>query len=351
MLIDFSKYELTPASYSGANGRKLSVVYNDELYMLKFPSIALHNDNLHYSNSVLSEFIGCHIYQELGIDVQETLLGIFTENGNQYPVVACKDFLESGYVLQDFAATKNRVFDSFHGGYGTDLNSILEALDEQQYIPNNEMKKRFWQMFVVDTLIGNWDRHNGNWGTLYNRKTRDIKLAPVYDCGSCLFAEADEQIMQEVIKGGPERDLRIYDKPTSTFRVDGKRITYSQYFNGNICHDCKKVLFELYPKIEDLDIQSVISKVPKELITETQSNFYTTIIKERQNNILLPAYQKVCEDTKNLQQLGQTAALSLEMFEYDDISYSDASEEPNNDPLDFKLSEDARIEATDMELN
>ena len=50
-------------------------------------------------------------------------------------------------------------------------------------------------MFIVDALIGNWDRHNGNWGFLYNTVTDEIALAPGYDCGSCLFPQADEKII------------------------------------------------------------------------------------------------------------------------------------------------------------
>ena len=56
-----------------------------------------------------------------------------------------------------------------------------------------------WDMFIVDALIGNWDRHNGNWGFLYNTITDEISLAPIYDCGSCLFPQADEAIMQKTL--------------------------------------------------------------------------------------------------------------------------------------------------------
>ena len=41
-------------------------------------------------------------------------------------------------------------------------------------------------MFVIDSLIGNTDRHNGNWGFLVNKSTDKIKFSPIYDCGSCL---------------------------------------------------------------------------------------------------------------------------------------------------------------------
>ena len=30
----------------------------------------------------------------------------------------------------------------------------------------DELKEKFWNMFIIDCLIGNEDRHNGNWGFL-----------------------------------------------------------------------------------------------------------------------------------------------------------------------------------------
>lgn len=50
-------------------------------------------------------------------------------------------------------------------------------------------------MFVVDALIGNPDRNNGNWGLIY--KDHDILgLAPIYDNGNCLFDKwSDEKIL------------------------------------------------------------------------------------------------------------------------------------------------------------
>ena len=65
-------------------------------------------------------------------------------------------------------------------------------------------------MFIVDAFIGNWDRHNGNWGFLYDTFNDEISLAPVFDNGSCLFPLADENIMNKTLSVKSELDLRIY---------------------------------------------------------------------------------------------------------------------------------------------
>lgn len=38
------------------------------------------------------------------------------------------------------------------------------------FLKNSELKQRFWDMFVVDALIGNNARNNGDWGVLVNNK-------------------------------------------------------------------------------------------------------------------------------------------------------------------------------------
>lgn len=152
--------------------------------MLKFSPTAKKNKNISYSNSTISEYIGSNIYKIIGIPVQETILGKYKVNGKEKIVVACKNFTTPGTIIQDFASLKNTMINSNENGYGTELNTILETIDIQRAVDQLELKNRFWNMFIVDALIGNMDRHNGNWGFLYNTLTDDVTIAPVYDCGS-----------------------------------------------------------------------------------------------------------------------------------------------------------------------
>lgn len=39
-MIDFTNSLKKNKTYNGANGSKISIIYNDEQYMLKFPSLA-----------------------------------------------------------------------------------------------------------------------------------------------------------------------------------------------------------------------------------------------------------------------------------------------------------------------
>ncbi|WP_369298887.1 hypothetical protein [uncultured Neglectibacter sp.] len=49
--IDFTKMQKRNKAYAGANGSKISILYEGEQYMLKFPPIASKSQILSYSNS------------------------------------------------------------------------------------------------------------------------------------------------------------------------------------------------------------------------------------------------------------------------------------------------------------
>ncbi|MBQ8962379.1 MAG: HipA domain-containing protein [Clostridia bacterium] len=290
-MIDFSTLPRRNKTYAGANGSKIAVMYENELYMLKFPGAARLNKGMSYANGCISEHLGSHIFEIVGIPAQETLLGTFTRNGKEKIVVACKDFTTPDTVIQDFASLKNTIIDSEHNGYGTELSDILKAMDEQQAIDPILLKRRFWDMFIVDALIGNWDRHNGNWGFLYNSRTDEMTLAPVFDCGSSLFPQADEDIMQTVLDDPAERDVRIFKMPLSGIKQDGQKINYYDFIYAGKNPGCNTALKRILPRIDMGRINQLVDDTP--YISDLQKRFYKTMLAERREKILVKALQRI----------------------------------------------------------
>ena len=283
-MIDFTAMPTRKKAYAGANGGKIAIVYEDEQYMLKFPPHPKRNKELSYTNSCISEYLGSHIFEIVGIPVQETMLGTYTVNGKEKVVVACKDFTTHETVIQDFASLKNTLIDSGHSGYGTELSEILEAIEEQSAVDPSELKRRFWDMFIVDAFIGNWDRHNGNWGFLYNSRTDEISIAPVYDCGSCLYPQADESVMKMTLDNAAEMDFRVFEIPLSGIRQDGEKIRYFDFISSLKNKDCNAALIRITPKIDMNKINTLIDETL--FISDLQKTFYKRMLAERKEKIL-----------------------------------------------------------------
>ena len=278
-ILDFSKYPLRKKSYGGANGNKISVVIDNELYMLKLPAHAPKNNNISYANSCVSEYLGSHIFNMLGVSAQETILGTFVYNEKERIAVACKDFEKDGFVLQDFASVKNQIIDSNSNGYGTELVDILETIEKQQLIDPIVLMRHFWDIFVIDALIGNWDRHNGNWGFLYNQDSDEIELAPVFDCGSCLYPQIDEDTIEKCLRDKNEIKLRVYDFPTSALNINKKRINYYSFISSHEYKECDRAIERIKEKIDLNQINKLIDDL--ETISKKHKTFLKLIIEER----------------------------------------------------------------------
>lgn len=279
-LVDFTSCpRVMSRAYNGANGKKIAVSYKDEVWILKFPNDVRERPNEQsYSNSCFSEHVGCTIYDLLGIPVQETLLGTFV-NGRTKVVCACKDFTKPGMRLFDFCSIKNTILDSGSGGTGTELRDVLEAVEQQQFMDSFVVRRRFWQMFVVDALLGNFDRHNGNWGFLVDENTGMTELAPVFDCGSCLLPQADEIIMTRCLENEDELNARIYSFPSSMLKIDEKKINYLEFLTNCRDEHFLAILSELRPAIQALDFERIMAETP--YMTDLQRRFLTRYLTAR----------------------------------------------------------------------
>lgn len=284
-MIDFTELPKRNKSYAGANGSKISIVYNGEQYMLKFPPHPVKNQDMSYSNGCISEYLGCKIFEKAGVPVQETILGTYkTKKGVEKIVVACKDFTSVGIELQDFASLKNQIIDSERNGYGTELADILSVFDEQTAMEPEKIRERFWDMFIVDAFIGNWDRHNGNWGFLYHVQSDELTLAPVFDCGSCLYPQADERMIMKILADKQEINHRIFNIPLSAIQNNGKKINYYEFISALDNEECNRALLRILSRIDMKEIFNVIEKTP--FISDLQKEFYRTMLMARKERIL-----------------------------------------------------------------
>ena len=202
-MIDFSKATEELNNYKGSEKKK-TLIYNNKRYLVKFPDpIREKNKNISYINNAFSEYIGSNIFKIVGFETQNTLLGTYTYNGKEKIVCACEDFTNENNKLYEFetlalSANPDKKIE-------TELSDIIEIINEMKKLTNikiniaDNIKEKFWDMFIIDCLIGNEDRHNGNWGFLKNIKDEKLVFAPIYDCGSCLFAIYTDEKMQECL--------------------------------------------------------------------------------------------------------------------------------------------------------
>ena len=286
--------------YGGTAGRKIGITYRGKNYLLKFPGNLreqqMKNINLSYSNSPLCEYIGSRIYALAGIPVHNTILG---ERGGKI-VVACEDFLEDGDRLYEFDKIKVTFEPHFldsngneTNGVGVDLYEIMMTIKEHPFLCDiSGVVEHFWNMFVIDALIGNTDRNNSNWGIIL-RKDGSKEIAPVYDNGNCLNSKWDDGKMQIVMEDEKMLDAETYKARRCIFELNGRKVNPYQIIQNEVYHDCSEAVRRLVPRLSSQmnSINGMIETIP--VLSEVQKRFFILVIKERFEKVLLPAYQKI----------------------------------------------------------
>lgn len=118
-----------------------------------------------------------------------------------------------------------------------------------------------------------------------------MTLAPVFDCGSSLFPQADENIMQTVLDDPAERDVRIFKMPLSGIKQDGQKINYYDFIYAGKNPGCNTALKRILPRIDMGRINQLVDDTP--YISDLQKRFYKTMLAERREKILVKALQRI----------------------------------------------------------
>lgn len=282
-------FKESPNNYGGSELKK-TIYLDGSKYMVKFPDPARNKKaDEKYINNVFSEEIGCKVFASIGIETQETYLAKYLVNGKEKIVVVCKDFcqpnchlIEAGTMGLSNVESGKKMSHSIEDV--EDFITTLKTSDSNK----QEFKNRFWEIFVVDTLLGNEDRHLGNWGFLIDEND-NYKFAPVYDCGSTLAPLSSDKQLAELLKDKQEFKNKVYSiYPAYVYKE--RKIPYFQFYKENIV-DLNNAVIKIVPKIDLEKINLIISQT--EGVSDTRKEFLQKSIEFRYQNILLPALESL----------------------------------------------------------
>lgn len=284
-MIDFTNAIEEFNNYKGSEKKK-TLIYNNKKYLVKFPDpVREKNKNISYINNAFSEYIGSNIFKICGFEVQNTILGKYNYNGKEKMVCACEDFTGNDNILYEFenlALSTNP-----DKKIETELNDIMEVIEESKMINTEETKQNFWNMFVIDSLIGNTDRHNGNWGFLLNKITGKVEFSPIYDCGSALNPMLEDEEIEKI----NETELKnLAINCYSCLKENGKKINYMTYIKQMKNEECNKAIKRLFLNININEINNFIDNVMG--VSKTRKHFYKKMI-EKRYEILKEIYENM----------------------------------------------------------
>ena len=273
-MIDFTNAIEEFNNYKGSEKKK-TLIYDNKKYLVKFPDpVREKNKNISYINNAFSEYVGSNIFKIVGFETQNTVLGKYFYNGKEKIVCACEDFTDDENILYEFESLA--LSTNPDKKIETDIEDIMEVLDENKMIHQEEIKEKFWDMFIIDSLIGNTDRHNGNWGFILNRNTKEIKFSPIYDCGSCLNPMLEDEELERIT----EIELKnLAINCYSCIKENGKKINYMTFIKQMKNEECNSAIKRIFDKIDMEKINNFIDSI--ECLSNVRKEFYKNIIEKR----------------------------------------------------------------------
>lgn len=295
-MLDLRNAEWLPNRFGGSES-KWAMEYEGKLYMVKFPdpNRAPKQTTLSYINNHFSEYVGCHIFQTLGIPAQNTFLGLATPPNSRREkiAVACEVFCQDNPgCLIEFSKFFLHETDSQKRNKTT-IEDVMRVIEDDVMIKNKEqLKSYFWDMFVVDAFIGNGDRHLDNWGVI-EAPDRSLSPAPVYDCGSALSPLASDE-KKETLLENPAAFKNTEYNLCSAYRYQGKRIFYHEIFK-NPPEDLRHAIQRIVPRIKaaSAQIDAIIDRT--EGLSDISKEYMKKSLLLRRELILLPALKRCNE--------------------------------------------------------
>lgn len=141
------------------------------------------------------------------------------------------------------------------------LINVIQCLDEL----NPDLIKKFIQIMIFDALVGETDRHEENWGM--TKKDKKIMISPLYDNGSNLLWQCDENKLLEFEKSIDKFKQYIMRSSSCLYDINGhkyKHFDLIKLLNDKYHLEVVEILEKL-KKLSDKEICRIVSMIPEPL--------------------------------------------------------------------------------------
>lgn len=306
---NITDWEYEELFVSGSKEKRWYRSETGRLYLFKLP-VSLTDDRWTYTDESTGEMWSEKLASEIGkvlkyevhdvelayIEATEEIIsyyGLNVEkvNTNIYGSL-CVSFLkekesliEGADMIMDFDPTYDRK--TLKGTKEIYSYDLLKRL----FSKYNCLDK-LYQMIIFDTLLGNTDRHQDNFGIIRNESTKDIRVAPFYDNASCLARELPSHKIKLMMQDSRMFNSYIHGNKASSPIKWGDINKYERLNHfvllKKISEDSPEIMEHL-KRVEfltDNKIDSLISFIPEHVMYDEQKKIVTKILKTRRDYIM-----------------------------------------------------------------
>ncbi|MED4571769.1 HipA domain-containing protein [Brevibacillus agri] len=221
-----------------------------------------------------------------GLDISKLDSGmIYGALCHSFLVEGEESLVEGADMIMEYDFTYNR--DILRGEFEVYSYELLEKIFRKY-----NFIEELYKMMVFDTLIGNTDRHQDNFGIIRNEKTNEIRFAPFYDNSSSLGRELPQHKIMLMMRDKQMFDAYLFGRKSSSLIKWGN---IQQHEKLNIfslfqkIRECTPEISKYVSRIEQLSdnlIIQLLEKVPDVVMTDLQKQFVIRLLITRRDYML-----------------------------------------------------------------
>ncbi|WP_407270374.1 HipA domain-containing protein [Radiobacillus sp. PE A8.2] len=313
-IVDISSWKYENINVSGSKEKRWYRSFDKkQLALFKLP-VSLTSDSSYgegestgeaWSEKICSEignYIGFPTHNvDIGaLQVNDEAIEYYGLNGEDVKIgekvfgALCWSFLdetndslvEGADMIMDFDETYDR--DKLQGEHEIYNFDLLYRLFYE-----NGILDYLFQMILFDTLIGNTDRHQDNFGVIRNEQTGQQKFAPFYDNSSSLGREMNQGRIELMLRDKRMFESYIFGKKSSTLirwedSWTKKKLNIIELYDkvkSSYPQEINKYLANV-ENLSDEVLQNIINKVPPVVMSEPKKALVAKILKTRRDYLL-----------------------------------------------------------------
>lgn len=236
--------------------------------LFKYPKLHSNNET---TTEHLSEKLAYDIGKLVGIECAKVDIGYFNNRiGSMSYLISdpTKEILIEGihYISSLYPYyEESKLYDHENKEYYS-LEMILKSIN------NIYLKNKFLEICIFDCLIGNSDRHHGNWATIRNERN-EIRMSPLYDNGSSLCCYVEEKNINNYLRD-KMRFKSLYDtKSKSIIRLDKTRKKLPTHFEflkmlrKEYFHQTISLIERVVSNLNENNILSILNEYDENIIS------------------------------------------------------------------------------------
>jgi len=275
-IIDLNSWKKLGVAAPGRNEKYWFVNHLDEEWLFKVPKEG--------TTEHVSEKLAYEIAKLAGIEAAKTEFAVY--NGRLGTV--SKNFIEvdKGENLLEILDLIQKIEPGYDPELMKDVRTgktySLELVIDVLRIVAEGLITDVLIYLVFDALIGNSDRHHGNWGIIYGAQG-DTRMAPSYDHSASLGSKIREEDIENILKDKRRFMANVDTKAKSLLVFSGKRkVTHKElmiHVKDNFANsELLRKILGMTSQMSRANLNAIINRVPGEVLSKRKKAYLLELI-------------------------------------------------------------------------